>query len=143
MKMQSATLFTVLSVAAALFAIIAGLIVIGSPSDVRMRRFDQSRASDLASISRAVAAYRLTHESLPLNLEDIQGSQPSATVNLKDPIGRSYEYAIKDAFSYELCATFDIALESKTENIRSSSIFEKHGVGRQCFSLEARPRAQR
>ncbi len=141
MKLQPATLFVVLSTIAMFAAIIIGLIAIGSPSEFRMRRFDQRRANDLASISGAIRTYRFTHESLPPKLDELQRSQQTMNYSFKDPIGRPFEYTVKDAFSYELCAEFDTA--TNTTATRFSSIFEKHGLGRQCFSQEARPPARR
>lgn len=140
MKLQPATLFAALSAIATFAAIVIGLIVIGPPSEFRMRRLDQRRASDLAAISSAIRVYRLTHESLPQELDELQRSQHVMNYNLKDPTGRVYEYAIKDVYLYELCAEFDTATDSTTANY--SSAFEKHGLGRQCFSQEARPPAR-
>jgi len=136
---HSATLFAVLSAIAMIAAVVAGLIAIGSPSEFRMRRFDERRANDLASISGAVRTYRLTHESLPQKLGDLEAA---ITYSLKDPVGRPYEYAIKDEFSYELCAEFDTTTDTLTAT-RFRSVFEKHGSGRQCFTQEARPPARR
>ena len=136
---QPATLFAVLSAIAMIAAVVIGLFVIGSPSEFRMRRFDERRANDLASISGAVRTYRLTHESLPQKLGDLEAA---ITYNLKDPVGRPYEYAVKDEFSYELCAEFDTTTDTLTAT-RFRSVFEKHGSGRQCFTQEARPPARR
>jgi hypothetical protein len=136
---QPATLFAALSAIAMIAAVVIGLIVIGSPSEFRMRRFDERRANDLASISDAVRTYRFTHESLPQKLGDLE---PAITYSLKDPDGRPYEYAIKDEFSYELCAEFVTTTDTLTAS-RFRSVFEKHGSGRQCFTQEARPLARR
>jgi len=136
---RPATLFAVLSAIAMIAAVVVGLVVIGSPSEYRMRRFDERRATDLSSISGAVRTYRLTHESLPQKLGDLQSA---ITYSLKDPVGRPYEYAIKDEFSYELCAEFDTTTDTPTST-RFNSVFEKHGSGRQCFTQEARPPARR
>ncbi len=142
MKLQPATLFAVLSAIAMFAAVVIGLIAIGSPSEFRIRKFDQRRESDLAGISGAVRTYRLTHESLPQTLEEMLRSQPGMNYSLKDPVGRPYDYTVKDRSSYELCAQFDTATDT-TATIRFDSIFEKHGLGRQCFSQEAGPPAQR
>jgi hypothetical protein len=140
MKLQQATLFAVLSVGAMVAPIVIGLIVIGSPREFRMRRLDQRRADDLAAISSAIRTYRLTHENLPKKLDELQGSQQAMIYRLKDPVERPYEYTVKDAFSYELCAEFDTATDATTT---TRLLFEKHGQGRQCFSQEARPPANR
>jgi len=139
MKLQRATLFAVLSGSAMFAAVVIGLIVIGSPRELRMRRLDQTRADDLLVISGAIRSYRLTHDNLPQKLDELQGLQ-QAIYRLKDPVGRPYEYTVKDTFSYELCAEFDTATDATTA---VHLVFEKHGQGRQCFTQEARPPATR
>ena len=143
MKVQSATLFAVLCAIVAFAAIIIGWFVIGSPREARLARTDSTRAVDLVRISSAINSYRLRHESLPETLDVLQKSAPEMSFNFKDPVGSPYEYAVKDSFDYELCATFDRATDMPTESVILKSIFERHGQGRQCFSLEARPSSQR
>lgn len=143
MKVRSATLFAVFCTIVAFAAIIVGWIVIGSPSTVRLSRFDAMRSANLASISSAITNYRLTHEGLPQTLDELQKSAPNVSLSFKDPVGQTYEYAPKDSFAYELCATFNTATDMTTESAPSRSTFEKHGLGRHCFSLEARPPSQR
>ncbi len=143
MKVQSSTVFAALSSMLALAAIIAGWLVIGSPGEVRLIRFDATRATDLSFISSAITSYRLTHESLPQTLDELQKSAPTARLNFTDPAERPYEYIVRDAFAYELCATFDRATEPVAEPVSVQSIFERHGAGRQCFKLEARPPSRR
>lgn len=143
MKVQSATLFAVLCTIVAFAAIIVGWFFVGPPSEARLIRLDAIRAANLASISSAITSYRLTHESLPQTLDELEKSAPNVSLSFKDPVGKAYEYAAKDSFAYELCATFDRAPEMTTEFAPLHSMFEKHGLGRQCFGLEARPRSQR
>ena len=143
MKVQSTTLFAVLCTIAAIAALIAGWLFVGSPGEARLVRFDAIRATDLATVSRIIANYRLTSETLPQTLDELQRSQPNAGLSFRDPVGQAYEYAVKDSFAYELCATFDRAADPTTGSTRSYSIFEKHGLGRQCFSLKARPPSRR
>lgn len=140
MRLQPAAIFAAFASVAVLGAIVAGLMIIGSPSEIRLRRFDEIRAGDLATISTAVSAYRNTHDSLPQKLDD---AMPSAgaymALRLKDPLGQPYEYAVKDASSYDLCAKFDRATDETVETSRYLPEFAKHGQGKQCFTLEARP----
>ena len=143
MKVQSSTVFAVFCTIAVLAALVAGWLFVGSPSEARLARFDARRASDLATISRTVTSYRLTSEALPQTLGDLQRAQPTAGLSFKDPAGQAYEYKVKDAFAYELCASFDTAAETTEPSVRPYSVFEKHGLGRQCFSLEARPASRR
>ena len=64
-------------------------------------------------------------------------------IRLKDPMGRPYEYAVKDSISYDLCAEFDRPAEEQTEAPGYLSKISKHGQGKQCFALEARPPMRR
>jgi hypothetical protein len=142
-KPQSATRFAVPCTIVACAAVIAGWVFIGLPGEIRLSRLDATRAGDLASISNAIANYRSRHEHLPGSFDELQQSQPNLTLSFRDPVGQAYEYAVKDAFAYELCASFDRATDIATEPARARSLFETHGAGRQCFNLEARPPAQR
>lgn len=143
MKVQPATLFIVFCTMVAFAAIIVGWFFVGSPSEVRLIRFDATRAANLVSISSAITNYRLTHESLPQTVDELPKSAPNISLSFKEAAGQAYEYAAKDSFAYELCATFDRVADMTTESAVLRSIFEKHGLGRQCFSLEARPPSQR
>ncbi len=142
MKLQSSTLFAAASSVVAVAAVAAGWFVIGSPGEVRLIRFDAIRAADLASLSGAITTYRLTHEGLPQTLDELLKSAPNARLNFRDPKEQAYDYVAKDAVAYELCATFDRSTEP-SEPTSGDSVFRRHHAGKQCFSLEARPRSQR
>ena len=142
MTPKAAVVFSALAAAATLAVIIAGFFVIGSPSEVRMRRLDAIRAQDLNAISNAITGYRRTHESLPRTLDDLApGAGTYVLYRLKDPTGRPYEYQPTDAYGYQLCASFDRGTE-RPELGYGQPIFATHGKGRQCFSLQARPPVQ-
>lgn len=144
MRPRPATLFAALASIAAVAGIAAGLMVIGSPSEVRMRRLDEQRVSDLQAISSAIATYRRTHEALPATLDELVRPDVFPSARLKDAAsGRPYEYIAKDATAYQLCAEFETATGDRIETGRGVSPFWKHGQGRQCFSLEARLPVQR
>ena len=144
MRFSSATVFATLASIMVLVGIVAGFIVIGSPSEIRLRRFDEIRIGDLSQISLAIVSYRNTHDSLPQTLDDLKSSVSAfARIRTKDPMGRPYEYAVKDAISYDLCAEFDRPAEEPTEAPGYLSKITKHGQGKECFTLEARPPIRR
>lgn len=144
MRLRPATLFAALASTAVAAGIAAGLMTIGSPSEVRMRRLDEQRVSDLQSISNAITTYRRTHEALPATLHELVRPDVFPSVRLKDAAsGRPYDYIVKDAGAYEICAEFDTPTDDGIETGRGVSSFWKHGRGRQCFGLEARLPVQR
>lgn len=147
MKPDPATLFAAGAGIVALAAIVAGFLVIGSPREIRRETLDRIRANDLAAISQAITAYRLTHEQLPARLDELILATHGATprFHLKDPAGRAYAYAITGPYSYELCAEFDTASAAPAAGATADrrALFARHGRGRHCFAQEARPPARR
>ncbi len=144
MTFRPAAVFATLASIMVLAGIVAGFIVIGSPGEIRLRRFDEARVNDLTAISSAIASYRNTHDSLPQTLDDLKSSaNVYPRIRTKDPVGRPYEYAVKDSISYDLCAEFDRPADESAETLRYLSKMSKHGQGKQCFTLEARPPIRR
>lgn len=139
MKLRPTSLFGWLCGIMVLAAIVAGFLVIGSPTQIRLRRVDQMRVRDLTAIANHVAAYRKTHETLPQSLSGLVPSSPNYVVTPRnDPLGVPYEYSVTKKDSYELCAEFNEAAED-TSNSAYETVFSKHSKGRQCFALEERP----
>jgi len=115
-------------------AVVAGLIVVGSPGNERMRRLDKRRVEDLDGIHNALNKYWAKYESLPASLERLQDS-PDTTANIRDPLtSQPYAYTIVSAKTYELCAEF----QRDSGDIDSGrSDFWSHAAGRRCFRIEA------
>jgi hypothetical protein len=115
-------------------SIIAGVILVGSPSEGRFQQLDSGRISDLREIMAATDSYWDRNERLPTSLDEL-AEDPRTQVNTIDPgSAQSYEYRALDENSYELCATFD--RESLEPARRSSADFWRHWAGRQCFELD-------
>ncbi len=134
MKLSSGRVLLGLGVAAVIVAIIAGVMVAGSPAEGRMQQLDRVRARDLQSIAASIDDFWQRHERLPNSLGELV-ADPRAQVSIEDPdTEQEYEYRILDEDSYELCAVF--ALASITNN-RARDAFWLHDAGRHCFSLVA------
>ena len=115
-------------------SVIAGIVIIGSPTEGRFQQLDSGRISDLRGIMAASDLYWSRNEGLPSSLEEL-AQDPRIAVNTIDPgSGEPYGYRVLDEDSYELCATFDRATASPPG--RSAADFWRHEVGRQCFALE-------
>ena len=113
-------------------AVIAGMFVLGAPSEERMFRLDERRVQDLAGIAGAVDVYWRRYQRAPASLSDLQ-SQLGAAVSLVDPVsGAPYEYRVAEGGSaYEVCATFE--RDSARSERTSFEGFWSHRAGRQCF----------
>ena len=119
-----------------LAAVIAGILLIGSPAQERLRRLDERRISDLREISFAVDAYWTREDVLPASLEEL-GNDERIVRELADPVtGAPYEYHAGTGSSYELCAVFEHDTDTNGRDVRYDYLWS-HGPGKQCFQLAA------
>jgi len=115
-------------------AIVAGFVVLGSPSEERARRLDQRRVFDLQQLTIAIDYYVREHRRLPASLDDL-ASTSAGNVSVRDPISsQPYGYRVVSDTAYELCATFD--RESKGE-VGFGSQPSAHAAGQKCFNRKA------
>ena len=117
-----------------LISIITGVILVGTPSESRLQRFDSTRIEDLKEIMAGMDSFWIRNERLPASLEELM-ADPRVEVKVQDPgSAEPYNFTAMDEDTYKLCATFD--LESLTPGRPRSADFWKHGAGRQCFELD-------
>jgi hypothetical protein len=124
-----------------LAAVVAGLVIAGSPHDERMRKADQQRVSDLQQISYSVEAYMNTNGELPPSLEELARSPNTYIASILDPRTRlPYTYRRGENGQYTLCATFETDSDSGPDQPArpQPNGFWTHGVGERCFTLEAK-----
>jgi hypothetical protein len=112
-------------------AVIAGLIVSGSPQEQRLLRFDERRVADLQRVSRTVLTYYRETHMLPADLDTLVNGWASAGLPRDPQTDLSYDFEVLGNRSYRLCA--DFALDSR-ETPRVE--FWSHAGGYQCFSFD-------
>jgi hypothetical protein len=127
-------LFVAAVIAAVLAAVAAGLSLLRSPGEERVRRIDARRVDDLRAISEAIDVYRSRRERLPATLHEIAAETGLASRLLDPETKQPYEYRALGAKEYELCARFSLALATR----EALPDFWAHGPDRQCFRLSAR-----
>lgn len=127
--------------AAAVVAIVAatsgGLVMIGSPSEERLRRLDARRIRDLQEIEQAVSVYYGRYQRLPVSLAELSG-EAGMVFATRDPASLAYEYRSVDGRNYEICANFE--RQSSRSPQYGAASFWSHGQGRQCFQIAAKQR---
>jgi hypothetical protein len=102
--------------------ILSGFLIIGTPSQVRLYRFDDEKVSDLESIQSAVVSYWQTEDALPASLADLNDSLGGFTVPTDEQTGAQYGYATTSDLSFELCATFNAETQPDSPTVTSVSI---------------------
>jgi hypothetical protein len=125
---------------AAVLAVIAGLIILGTPSHARERRMDELRVEDLARLSAAVDEHWTKHATLPLTLDSLVARQQLDRVPNDPQTDSAYTYLRTGERSYRLCATFTQPSDSTSrrgyvDGIDLGNHSWKHGAGESCFDL--------
>jgi len=131
-------------------AVVAGLIVVGSPGEARLEKLDRRRVSDLYEIVDGLNRYWTRNQALPPDLDALTAGT-SFELGVDPETGLAYVYRVIEPDRYEVCATFATECTSRDNRCaswRASGRHEisEHGAGKQCFELapmsldrEARP----
>jgi len=113
-------------------AVIAGLVVIGTPGEQRLVRLDLARVADLRSLSMmANLEWNKRHE-LPARAEELVDGQSMTRLPLDPESHQPYEYRVTEAERFEVCATF-----SRRSRAEDDNDFWFHEAGHRCFQFTA------
>ncbi|MDE2079543.1 MAG: hypothetical protein KGI73_04115 [Patescibacteria group bacterium] len=85
----------------------AGFVIMGSPWEVRLYRFDEQKVSDLQNIQWQVVDYWQQQGTLPKSLADLSDSISGYQPPTDPQSGAAYGYKVLAVHSFELCATFN------------------------------------
>ena len=107
MKLSPKTVLFGASVTTVIGSVVAGLFMLGFPSEERARRVDERRVADLQEIVVATDLYWTRHSRLPASLDDLT-AQPGVRISIGDPVSSEiYGYQPLDSARYEVCASFE------------------------------------
>lgn len=119
--------------------ILSGFLIIGTPGQVRLYRFDDQKVNDMQSIQSEIVTYWQSDGALPAKLSDLNDSLGGFTVPTDAQTGQSYEYMIvavqanvgtstgklrltSQPTSFELCATFNAQTQSNSPTVSYASV---------------------
>jgi len=126
----------------AIITVVAGFLVIGTPSETRGYKLDQQRVYDLENIQSQVVSYWQEQRKLPAGLAALNDPLSNMIVPMDPETGSQYEYATTSPLSFSLCATFDqpswSAQQSVAPRYGDGQNFS-HGVGHACFTRTIDP----
>lgn len=123
-------------------AIVASFFIIGTPGDERLRRFDETRVSDLSAIQSEILNFWIKKEVLPQTLNELESDLNYFTIPTDPQTKASYEYKALSQYQFELCANFVAENTSQDYYTPAPYGFEtkwNHGIGRTCFTRTIDP----
>lgn len=136
----------------AVVTILAGFLIVGTPQQARLARFDAQKVNDLANIYSQVGSYYQAKQKLPTQLSDLTNS-PYGSVPVDTQTGQSYKYQLIGVLSFKLCAMFN-AESRGSQNVYSETRVMmpvpiggkgmmqdnwQHGMGQVCFDRTIDP----
>jgi hypothetical protein len=131
--------------AVVVLTILAGFVIMGSPAQVRLYRFDEQKVNDLQTIQWEIVNYWQQKEVLPNTFAELEDPLKGWTAP-QDPQGQAYRYEKTGDMSFKLCATFNAesaaARSSQAMPIREYGMIEgnfDHGIGEVCFDRTIDP----
>jgi type II secretory pathway pseudopilin PulG len=99
----------------AVATILAGFLIVGTPRQARLARYDAQRVSDLQNIQSQVVSYYQAKQKLPVVIADLNNSLSYGPPPVDAQTGESYIYKTTGPFSFQLCATFNAQGRSATQ----------------------------
>ena len=118
--------------------ILSGFLIIGTPGQIRLYRFDDQKVSDLQNIQSEIVNYWQTDEVLPTSLAKLNDPLRGFTVPMDAQTGKSYEYATTSALSFKLCATFNAQTQPNSPTMQSYAMaIPVTGVGGQDLASDS------
>jgi hypothetical protein len=112
-------------------AIIAGLILTGSPAEQRLLRLDEQRVAHLRDLSNSISRHYVDTAALPDMLETLVDGRIRTSLPLDPATDRPYEYETAGPARFRLCAEF-----ARESSPRDANDFWSHAAGRQCFEFD-------
>lgn len=130
--------------ALAIMTIVAGFLLIGSPSHIRALRYDSQRVSDLENIQTELISYWQREHMLPPNLDPLNDPLSGYHVPVDPATGAPYVYTKTGGASFTLCATFtapsaDTPTALSYPGGKSPEQDFMHAAGRTCFARTIDP----
>jgi len=131
----------------AIVTIGSGFLIVGTPAEARLARFDAQKVNDLQNIQSQVVYYWQAKQKLPAEIADLNNSLNYGPVPVDPQSGESYVYQPGEGLSFKLCATFN-AESRGSQNIYYESRAMvpvpaggkgmmqdnwQHGAGQVCF----------
>ncbi len=87
-------------------SIVAGFFIVDSPTEMRLRKFDEQRVGHLQMIQGEIVNYWMKKGELPKMLNELNDNIRGFSIPTDPENREEYGYEVKDKYSFSLCANF-------------------------------------
>jgi hypothetical protein len=91
-----------------LLSVLSGFLIIGTPGELRLLRYDEEKVADLQNIQYQVVDYWQRKQALPQSLNELNDSISGFAVPMDSQTGAAYTYKVTGKNAFSLCATFNL-----------------------------------
>jgi hypothetical protein len=138
-------------IALALLSIVSGFLIVGTPAQARLARYDAEKVSGLQDIQYRVTTYWQAKQKLPATLDALNDPLFYGNPLPTDPqTGASYVYQTTGTLAFKLCATFNGESWATSYTAESVPVAApvgvkriqdnwQHGSGEVCFNRAIDP----
>ncbi|MEN9561624.1 MAG: hypothetical protein RIQ56_897 [Candidatus Parcubacteria bacterium] len=134
--------------------VVAGFFIIGTPSQIRLYRFDDEKINSLQNIQFQILSYWQSKERLPNTLLDLEDPLSGYSVPVDSQTKAPYRYEPTGSNSFKLCATFNAETQKNSPTHSRGMYMEpayagggtdalmnawEHGPGEVCFERTIDP----
>lgn len=132
----------------AIVTIGSGFLIVGTPGQARLARFDAQKVGDLQNLQSQITSYYQAKQVLPTTIADLNTSLSYGSLPTDPETGASYEYQATGALSFKLCATFNAEGRSNNQyqtiavtpaGVKTQPDNWQHGAGQVCFDRTIDP----
>ena len=125
-------------------SIAAGFVIMGSPAEVRLYRFDDQKVSELQNVQWQIVEYYRSKQALPATLQDLEDPISGFMVPKDPQSGAEYGYEVTGENSFWLCAEFNavsLRIDSSLDRpvVIGGEENWQHGKGKECFKRTIDP----
>jgi hypothetical protein len=93
-----------------------GFLILGTPGQVRLYRFDDQKVQDLTNIQYQIVNFWQQKQKLPASLSDLADPLSGNTIPIDTQNNQPYKYSVKGTTSFELCAIFNAETQQNSES---------------------------
>lgn len=130
-------------------AILSGFLIMGTPGEVRLYRFDSQKVSDLQNVQWQIVNYWQQKGKLPVTLAETEDPIGGYTIPKDPQTGEQYRFEVTGPLAFKLCADFN---KESQDVERQAAIAQPsyyggemkgenwvHGEGETCFDRTIDP----
>lgn len=126
----------------------SGFVIVGTPQQARLARYDAQKVNDLQNIQMQIQNYFQAKQKLPTAITDLTNTLAYGPMPVDPQSGAAYTYEATGALTFKLCANFNAESRGTVASIDQPVMIPvgtkaqdnwQHAAGQVCFARTIDP----